>query len=145
MAFIPRPPEEYEEKFDLRRVVEEYLRERQEARQERRYDWFYQQWRRRVEERVAQHIPPHIRDAIRQLREAGRLPAQVEPVPVDGFVGAIREALADIGFLIIFLVFVLIGSIYLGERAMFYILSLILLSILVVNAHKLRRMFELFF
>ena len=145
MAFIPRPPEEYKEKFDLEKVVEDYLRERQEAKQERRYDWLYQRWRRRMEEMWAEHIPPHIREAIRQLREAGRLPPQPEPVPVNGIAGAIREAFADIGFLIIFLVFVLIGSIYLGERALFYILSLLLLSIIVVNAHKLRAMFELLF
>lgn len=96
--------------------------------------------RRSFEEKVAQNIPPDIRQAIRDLREAEMLPGQEPKRPKVGLIDAIREALKDIGFLIMFLVFILLGNVYLGERAMFYVLSLILLSILVLNSHKLRKL-----
>ena len=138
MAFIPylEKPEEW----DLRRIV----RERQEPQNK---EWIRERIREQLrkqmkEERIAEHVPPDIREAIRQLRDAGWLPAQQRDF-VNGFGAWVREAFADVGFLLLFLLFVLIGSIYLGQRTMFYILSLILLSIIVVNAHKFRRLIEL--
>ena len=129
-------------------------------------EWVRERLRKQMEEEAAKHIPPDIREAIRQLREAGWLPAQLreagkmpkglhdagiaEQLREAGRimrqrqdVGWIREAFADVGFLIIFFVFVLVGSIYLGQRTMFYILSLLLLSIIIINADKLKRLLEL--
>ena len=103
-------------------------------------EWVRERLRKQMEEQAAEHIPPDIREAIRQLKGAGMLPAQQ---PEFGIGGWIREALKDIGFLTIFFVFVLFGSMYLGQRTMFYILSLILLSIIIVNADKLKRLLEL--
>ena len=103
-------------------------------------EWTRERLRKQMEERAREHIPPDIREAIRQLRDAGMLHAQ-EPEP--GIGGWVREAFKDVGFLIIFFVFVLIGNIYLGQRTLFYILSLILLSIIIVNADKLKRLLEL--
>ena len=122
--------------------------------------------RKIFKEHITEHIPPDIREAIRQLREAGWLPAQLreagkmpkglhdagiaEQLREVGRimrqrqdVGWIREAFADIGFLIIFFVFVLVGSMYLGQRTMFYILSLLLLSIIIINADKFKRLIEI--
>ena len=173
---------------------------------------------RRFEERIRERIPQDIAEAIRQLREAGKLPQhapenrdinrilhkygdivdidllrrlreqqpqvgavdphrdlfavlhkygdivgrqqleriveergiEIEPRPIpqveapwEPIGRALGEFFADVWFLILFLIFVVFSSIYLGERPTFYILSLILLSILVVNADKLRRMIEL--
>ena len=138
------PPEQPEHAFDALRQTWDFLRwRRDEEEQARRSAFIEHRLDEMFREHIAQHIPPDIREAIRQLRAAGYLEPAQEPVQINGIILALREAFADIGFLIIFLVFVLFGSIYLGERPMFYILSLILLSIIVVNAHKLRRMIEL--
>ena len=133
MAFIPylEKPEEW----DLERIVKEEKRKRKEDKWIR--ERIREQLRRQMDERVREHIPDDIEEAIRQLRDAGMLPAQQREF------GWVREFFADVGFLFIFLIFVLIGSIYLGQRTMFYILSLLLLSIIIVNAHKFRRLIEL--
>ena len=137
MAFIPylEKPEEW----DLERIVRERKKINQDLQNLGR-EWVRERLRKQIEEEAAKHIPPDIREAIRQLREAGWLPAQ-QPDP--GIGGWVREAFADIGFLIIFFVFVLVGSMYLGQRTMFYILSLLLLSIIVVNADKFKRLIEI--
>ena len=60
----------------------------------------------------------------------------------EGFAGAarfFREVTEDIGFLVLFLIFVLFGSLFLSEKAMFYLLTLLLLGIVIVNADKIRR------
>ena len=60
----------------------------------------------------------------------------------EGFAGAVRffrEVTEDIGFLVLFLIFVLMGSLFLSEKAMFYLLVLLLLGMIVVNADKIRR------
>lgn len=138
MAFI-YIPEDKPEEWDLRRIV----RERQEP-QNYGKEWIRErireQLRREMDERVREYIPDDIQEAIRQLRDAGMLPAQ-QPEP--GIAAWVREAFKDVGFLIIFLVFVLVAGVYLGQRTLFYILSLILLSIIIVNADKFRRMLEL--
>ena len=100
-----------------------------------------EQFRKRMEEQFAEHIPPDIREAIRRLREAGQLPLR-EQAEEPGFASAIKEGFKDVGVLIIFLVFVLVGSIYLGHRAMFYILTIILISMILVNVDKFRRILE---
>ena len=138
MSFI-YIPEDKPEEWDLRRIVRE-KKEPQNYGKEWIRERIRQQLRKQMEERIAEHVPPDIREAIHQLREAGWLPAQ-QPDP--GFGRWIREAFKDIGFLIIFFIFILIGSMYLGQRTMFYILSLLLLSIVVVNADKIRRLLEL--
>ena len=161
MAFIPylEKPEEW----DLERIV----RKRRKEQREREQKLLEKLDRKLFEKHITKHIPPDIREAIRQLREAGWLPAQLREagkMPKElhdaGIaeqlrevgrimrqqrqgVGWVREAFADVGFLIIFFVFVLIGSIYLGQKTMFYILSLLLLSIIVVNADKIKRLIEI--
>ena len=135
MAFI-YIPEDKPEEWDLERIVRERRKINQDPQNFGR-EWVRERLRKEMEEEAAKHIPPDIREAIRQLRDAGWLPAQ-QPDP--GFGGWVREAFKDVGFIIIFLVFVLVGSIYLGQRVMFYILSLILLSIIIVNADKFRRL-----
>ena len=60
----------------------------------------------------------------------------------EGFADAarfFREVTEDIGFLVLFLIFVLMGSLFLSEKAMFYLLVLLLLGMIVVNADKIRR------
>ena len=101
-----------------------------------------EQFRKRMEEQIAEHIPPDIREAIRRLREAGQLPLH-EQAEEPGFVSAIKEGFKDVGVIIIFLVFVLIGSIYLGYRAMYYILTLILISMILVNVDKFKRLLHM--
>jgi len=113
---------------DVNNVGREWIRER-----------VREQLRKQLDKRAREHIPPDIQEAIRQLKEAGMLHAQQRPVAG----GWVREAFADVGFLIIFFVFVLLGSMYLGQRTMFYTLSLILLSIIIVNADKFKRLLEL--
>ena len=153
MAFIPylEKPEEW----DLQKIVEEELKEKgykpQEVRvdrwlrepsawlRERMEEQFREQLRKQIDERAREYIPDDIEEAIRNLREAGWLPAQQRRHDF----GWVRELFADVGFLIIFLVFVLLAGVYLGQRTLFYILSLILLSIIIVNADKFRRMIEL--
>ena len=143
---------------DLRRIVERYREwrklhpEQPEGMVEGLRDWWgFRQWKgqrereRKLLERLdrkmfEEHIPPDIQEAIRQLEGAGMLPAQQPELGIGGW---IREAFKDIGFLTIFFVFVLVGSMYLGQRTMFYVLSLILLSIIIVNADKLKRLLVL--
>ena len=141
MAFI-YIPEDKPEEWDLRRIV----REKQEP-QNYGKEWIRErirkQLRREMDERVREYIPDDIQEAIRQLRDAGWLPTQQQRDFENGFGAWVREAFTDVGFLILFLLFVLIGSLYLSQRTMFYILSLILLSVIVVNAPKLRRLIEL--
>jgi alkylation response protein AidB-like acyl-CoA dehydrogenase len=137
MAFI-YIPEDKPEEWDLRRIVRE--KQKQNFGREWIRERVREQLRREMDERVRKYIPDDIEEAIRQLREAGWFPAQ-QPDP--GFGGWVREVFKDIGFLIIFFVLVLLGSIYLGQRTMFYVLSLLLLSIIVVNADKIRRLLEL--
>ena len=103
---------------DANNVGREWIRER-----------VREQLRKQMDKRAREHIPADIQEAIRQQKP--------------GAGGWVREAFADVGFLIIFFVFVLIGSMYLGQRTMFYTLSLILLSIIIVNADKLKRLLEL--
>ena len=104
---------------------------------------YMQEWfRERMEEQIAEHIPPDIREAIRRLREAGQLPLR-EQAEEPGFISAIREGIRDVGVIILFLIFVLVGSIYLGQRAMFYILTLILISMILVNADKFGRLLHI--
>ena len=156
---------------DLRRVIEKYTEwrklhpEQPEGKAERFRDWWdFQRWKRQeekekrtqellerldrkmfekqFEEQIAERIPPNIRETIRKLREAGQLPFR-EPASELGIIGAIKEAFKDVGVLVIFLVFVLVGSIYLGHRTMFYILSIILLSMILVNVDKFRRLLHM--
>ena len=88
-----------------------------------------------------EYTEEYLQEDINQLQEDDWKPTHQQGVNV--IAGWVREFFADIGFLIIFLMFVLIASVYLGQKTLFYILSLILLSIIVVNAHKFRRMIEL--
>ena len=118
---------------DLRRIVEKYKEWRKlhpespEGFWDRVRDWWrFRQWKGQKEEIEV---------------EVGWEPAQQAQINNVG--KWVREFFADIRFLILFLIFVLIASVYLGQRVLFYILSLILLSIIIVNAHKLRRMIEL--
>ena len=120
---------------ELRRIVERYKEWRKlhpeipEGFWERVRDWWrFRQWKGQREEEIE--------------TEVGWEPAQ-QRQGVNVVAGWVREFFADIGFLILFLIFVLVASVYLGQRVLFYILSLILLSIIVVNAHKFRRMIEL--
>ena len=60
----------------------------------------------------------------------------------EGFAGVarfFREVTEDIGFLVLFLIFVLMGSLFFSEKAMFYLLVLLLLGMIVVNTDKIRR------
>ena len=138
MAFI-YIPEDKPEEWDLRRIVRE-KKEPQNYGKEWIRKRIREQLRRDMDERVREYIPDDIQEAIRQLKDVGWLPAQ-QPEPEFG--RWVREVFKDIGFLIIFFLFVLIGSMYLGQRTMFYVLSLLLLSIIIVNAHKFRRLIEL--
>ena len=159
--YAPYPQPEFVYEQEQEREPSEWLRER--IREQIR-----EQMRKQMEEQVREHIPEDIKEAIDQLREAGWLPRQLveagrlpeeylykplseqlravgrvmEEQRQGGF-GWVREFFSDIGFLVIFLVFVLLAGVYLGQRTLFYILSLILLSIIIVNADKFRRMIEL--
>ena len=139
MAFI-YIPEDKPEEWDLRRIVRE--KQKQNFGREWIRERVREQLRREMDERIREYIPDDIQEAIRQLRDAGWLPAQQRDFE-NGFGAWVREAFADVGFLILFLLFVLIGSLYLSQRTMFYVLSLILLSIVIVNASKFRRLIEL--
>ena len=68
----------------------------------------------------------------------------VEADPFEGFVNVMRDVMRDVGTLVAFLVFVVIASAFLSERALFYILCVILLSILVINADRVVGFVELF-
>ena len=157
MAFIYLDEEMREEAEkrgeELRRIVEKYKEwrklhpERPEKFWDRVRDWWeFRQWKGQREEEIELEDgwEPSQRKGQREEEielEDGWEPSQQQGVNV--VADWVREFFSDIGFLILFLIFVLIVSIYLGQRVLFYILSLILLSIIVVNAHKFRRMIEL--
>ena len=119
---------------ELRRIVEKYKdwRKLHPERPEEFWDKIKEWWKFRKWEGQRETIKLEDDWEFTQQRQGANVVA-----------GWIREFFADIGFLILFLIFVLIASVFLGQRVLFYILSLILLSIIVVNAHKFRRMIEL--
>ena len=64
---------------------------------------------------------------------------------IHDFIDIAREALSDAKYLFIFLLFVFVGVHVLSERAMFYILLVILFSILIVNADRIQRAINMIF
>ena len=68
----------------------------------------------------------------------------VEADPFEGFVNVMRNVMKDVGMLVAFLIFVVIASAFLSERALFYILCVILLSILVINADRVTQTVDVF-
>ena len=80
-----------------------------------------------------------VAEEIRRREEKGQpIEPLVEADPFDAAVDFARNIMRDIKTVVVFLILVFIASAFLSERALFYILCVVLLSIIVVNYDRIR-------
>ena len=150
---IPRDPERFKrfvEEFTeaFRRLYDFFRRHRDGQRYngERRQQDGQRPYGERRQQNGQRPVPlpfPFPTNGMQQFDGMVPTVPEVQRLPIidlDELGDYIRPFVRDLKFIIIFLVFVVVGSTFLSERAMFYILALIFLGMLVVNAEKVRNL-----